>query len=620
MSSSDWSSDYDLDTNDINEAAAVRVVKTSNQTKASNESSKIENPHTKEIKISQKICFEELGSASRLTSRSPKPCKSTEAKTPLNFKISRKILDIFEDIKSPPLKNTDITERCNKFKETVKAKIEKIAQDQLEIQRKTCTFKPKLINNKRSARNFEELLSEMKEYENSKVQKVACMKTMSRKDETMITHSPTISKNSVRIMKGKQEASHAVHDKLYKEKKLVRLKRDKNLESLLSFSPSVNKKSRIIKREADITQILFDDAIRRQSKKSESPNYKTTHKFTSQNSEKLLIERFKDEFSNQTTETLGDKSELVYTDLVHILEGLHFIKNDSSDQGHQHEHDCILQAWTKLLVPSTETIEKSSLLEFLLSVLNYNPTNKASQHIHSDFFIFYEHRHLSILSQKLQKHDPSRHMPSAALASVPVVTPCEIKRKLGKYLDPKKDSLQDKWNRLKKAQCKPEALLNLFVPKINRGPRPLLEKSFNDSDSLSSEYIKFSEEHSSKSVHRTEILYNFSKIAQEKFEQISKENYAEKNSEDYSFTPVAAKKSVRSNCEMSQVKGVSRLLTRLRTEKIKEKQGKKPRISGLVLNIDSTSNINSIGSQSPVDSEKNSVFSRNSSLCSDRSQ
>ena len=41
MSSSDWSSGFDIDTNDINEEAAVRVVKTSNQTKASNESSKI---------------------------------------------------------------------------------------------------------------------------------------------------------------------------------------------------------------------------------------------------------------------------------------------------------------------------------------------------------------------------------------------------------------------------------------------------------------------------------------------------------------------------------------------------------------------------------------------------
>ena len=619
MSSSDWSSGFDIDTNDINEEAAVRVVKTSNQTKASNESSKIKNPHSKHIKLS-KVNLVELESESRLASHSPKACNSNKAKTPLNFKINRKILDIFEDIKSPPIKNTDINERCSKFKETVKAKIEKLAQDQLEVQRKSCTFKPKLINNKRSARNFEEFLSEMKKYENCKVQKVKCMKNLNRKDEKIITHSPTISKNSLRIMKGKQEAPQAVYDKLYKEKKIIRLKKDTKLESMLSFSPAVNKKSKIIKREADITQILFDDAIRRQSKKTESPNYPTTHKFTSQNSEKLLVDRFKEEFSNQTTEILGENLEVTYSELVYILDSMHFIKNDSSDQGHKHEQDCIFQAWTKISGKDAETILKSSLFDFLLSVMNYESPNKDSQHIHSDFFSFYECRHLAILSQKLQKRQTSRHMTSTPVASVPLITPQEIKQKLGKYLDLKKDSLQNKWNRLKKAQSKPEATLNLFVPKINRGPKLLLEKSFNDSDSLSSEYIKFSEEHGSKSVHRTEILYNFSKIAQEKLEQISKENFAEKNSNNYSSTPVARKKpAVKNNCEMSQVKGVSRLLTKLRTSKQNEKKGKKPRISAFVLTVDPASNIHSTDSQSLADSDKNSAFSRTSSPCSDNS-
>ena len=68
---------------------------------------------------------------------------------------------------------------------------------------------------------------------------------------------------------------------------------------------------------------------------------------------------------------------------------------------------------------------------------------------------------------------------------------------------------------------------------------------------------------------------------------------------DYSSTPVARKKSaVKNNCEMSQVKGVSRLLTKLRTSKQNEKKGKKPRISALVLTVDPASNIHSTDSQS----------------------
>ena len=117
--------------------------------------------------------------------------------------------------------------------------------------------------------------------------------------------------------------------------------------------------------------------------------------------------------------------------------------------------------------------EKSSLFEFLLSVMNYETPNKDSQHIHSDFFSFYECRHLAILSQKLQKHETSRHMTSTPWPQCPVVTPQEIKPKLGKYLDPKKDSLQNKWNRLKKAQSKPEAIAQSIRSQDKQGSKAI---------------------------------------------------------------------------------------------------------------------------------------------------
>ena len=139
---------------------------------------------------------------------------------------------------------------------------------------------------------------------------------------------------------------------------------------------------------------------------------------------------------------------------------------------------------------------------------------------------------------------------------------------------------------------------------------------------MSSEYIKFSEESGSKSVHRTEILYNFSKIAQEKIAQMNKESQSDKSFSDHNSTP-NLKKSLRKqqNSELSQVKKVSTLLSRLRKSKKPLKKYESTNSARQKQDIEMSSNIKSIESQSPVllDSHRSVGLSKQSSFRSDKS-
>lgn len=593
MSGSDWSSDMELDINDINEEAAIRIVKSSNQAEISQFIKNLKKPSLNNLKFD----LEPTDPVSILTtSYSPQGSKSNNAKTPLS-QIRNNINDLFEDIKSPPRKHSDINERFSKFREKVKAKIEKIAQDQIEIQKKNCPFKPILINNKRSARNFDEFLSEMKKYEKSKFQNNMRLKNSKDKKGELVTHMPFVCKNSRKILEGKPESLQPVHDKLYNEKKLFSVKKDFKSENLLSFTPTLNMKSNCLKREANIDEILYEDAIRRQGKRSKSPEYVGPMKLISVNSEKLLADKFKEEFSACYSQLHEENLDLTYNEFVRVLEKMQFIHNDCEDLKYQMEKELVLKAWVKIAEKDSETISKSQIFDFLLAVMNYLPT-KTSQNIHREFINFYEFRHLSVISHKVER------IKTRCLTSASTPISSQAKNRLENFLEI--SELQKKWKNLKDQKPQNPNQPN-FIPKIKRGPKTFLEKSFNDSDSISSEYLKFAEEQGSKSVHRTEILYNFSKLA------LEKAAICDKSLND---SPVPHKPPHRSTCEMSQVKGVSKLL-----EKLRKSKREQLRIPGFKLKLGLPLNIHSVGTQSPVslDSHKSAVFSKQSSFGSDKS-
>lgn len=545
MSSSEWSSEIEVDINELKEDATIRVVKSSTQAQFLSVLNKPMIPDLKDIENPHNINSENTEQGSRLaTSYSPEASLGSLPKTPVKFKMNAKIIDIFDDIKSPPPRITDINERFHKFKEKVKAKIEKMSQDQQEIQKKTCTFKPKLLNNKRSARNFEEFLNEMKKFERCKDEKLNRLRTIKGKESLAPTHAPALCKQSMKIVK-KKEVARPVHLKLYQERRVVNQKKEKiKAEPLPSFSPTVNPKSHDLKRENSINNILYEDAIRRQNKRSQSPLY-VKEKFMSQKSEQVLCDKLAKEYYNSIcTLFTADKTQFTYSEFLSILYEMYFIKNEIDDFGYNIESDQTVKAWNTIhgtVTNDGKTVSKQELLDFLLAVMNYEHPSfiQDIKIVHREFISFYENRHFSILNQKKSKIFREREQTfTPSYLSCYSNSPCEISHKRPQIFFPGSPQEDDK-EKLNKLKNKAGNFdFCTFKPKIKRGPKIIMDQSFNDSDSLSSEYIRFSEDPGSKTSHRTEILYNFSKIAQERINQRNKEFVdTEISFSDCSLTP-----------------------------------------------------------------------------------
>ncbi|OMJ89119.1 hypothetical protein SteCoe_8744 [Stentor coeruleus] len=538
MSNSEWSSDIEVDIEELKEDATILMVKSSNQAQFLSTLNKPLNSDLKTLEIPPITSTENTEQVSRLaTSYSPEASLGSLSKTPIKFKINAKIMDIFDDIKSPPPKTSDINERFFKFKEKVKAKIEKMSQDQQDLHKKTCPFKPKLLNNKRSARNFEEFIKEMKKFERSKDEKLNKLRTMKGKESMIPTHAPALCKQSMKILR-KKDLVQPVHQKLYNERRLVDLKKDKSkTEPLPSFSPIVNQKSHDAKRDGKANDVLYEDAVKRQKKRSISP-IDIKEKFINEKSEQVLCDKFTREFINAMRKGFcEDKAWFTYSEFLFILCEMDFIKNDVDDLGYYIEKDQTVKAWKDIEGVESEEgkrVSRQRLLDFLLAIMNYEHPSYIQdiKTIHREFISFYENRHLSIFNKKNSKILKKREQTfTPSYLSSYSNCPSEILQKKSQFFFPRSPQDDDKKSLKNFDFC-------TFKPKIIRGLKIIMDQSFNDNDSLSSEYIKLSEDPGSKSSHRAEILYNFSKIAQERLNQRNKEIMdTEISFSDSSLTP-----------------------------------------------------------------------------------
>jgi hypothetical protein len=390
MSSSDWS-DMDLNVDLIEEDASVRIVKSSNALQVLSAISSQEKPY-KDLNINNSD--QELRLS---TSQSPLPSEKDE-KSLVIFKVDTKIVDIFDD-KSSPTKKNDINERCFKFKEKVRAKIEKMTKDQEDDEKKHCPFRPQLLSNTKNSRNFQEFLNEMKKFDRGKDKKLVFLRNK-KIIESPANRPPAICKNSEKIMK-KTIHPQQVHQKLYEQGRILKKKPSKN--EVLSFSPTVNQKSHDLKRQMTVDQILYNDAIRRNNKSNQSPSF-IKEKFINPSSEQVLTEKFRKDF-RKTLEFLypQDKVSWNFTEFLTILCELRFIHNDIDDKFYEFEKEMVLKAWNQVQVDCESTKER--ILEFLLAVLNYehSTADSKTKAIHREFISFYECRHWFVLNQKRRR-------------------------------------------------------------------------------------------------------------------------------------------------------------------------------------------------------------------------
>ena len=314
MSSSGWSSDIDIDVNEINEEVAIREAKSCNQLVLLKG---IEPVFSHKLKDLTSFAKAEK-SFKLINSLSPQASLSTMPKTPKKYQKSK---NLFEEKKTICVSGKEINDRFSKFKEKVKIKIEKLIKAQEDLQSKNCPFKPS-INTKGSKRKFNEFLAETKKYEKRKFFKN--IKT------NKMTHIPVLCKHSTTLVNKNPEFSQPVHEKLYNERRVSRVNKRKKGNILPSFSPVVSPMANNIKRESLIENILYEDAIRRNNKRSQSPVY-LKQKFISERSEKVLTEKFVFEFKKTVYDIFDEKDKFSYSEFLQILNSLWFTKNYDKD-------------------------------------------------------------------------------------------------------------------------------------------------------------------------------------------------------------------------------------------------------------------------------------------------
>ena len=103
------------------------------------------------------------------------------------------------------------------------------------------------------------------------------------------------------------------------------------------------------------------------------------------------------------------------------------------------------KAWDKITKENSNKVKKKELLEFLLSIMNYeNPgTSYETQNIHINFISFYENRHICVLQQRERKRKQDREL-SNTPSQMSIITAGDLTKSFRKNLDIDKEKLQDK--------------------------------------------------------------------------------------------------------------------------------------------------------------------------------
>lgn len=543
-----------------------------------------------------------------------------------NAALARKRIDKHESssnldlIISPKGRKVNVEERFYQYKDKVNQKVKQLRSEYEKKELETCTFKPS-VNPNQYKRTVDEFISSMEEYNKAKAEKIKNLKEMYEKEkgENKAPYKPSICKRSEELLnKKKVERSGPIHENLYKgykkafNKQLDGVTKDES-HSLnasisdnesLNFVPKVNKRSKQIKRSESIDKILYEDALRRRNKSVDMTDSRI--KLISDRSEKVLVKKFKEEF-NETWKSLDPdgSNKLNYTKLSEILKQLAFIKKDSSQ-----ERMLLLKMWKIVGGEEKNYITKEDLYTFLQAILSFPTTSRpldesmnsvSSQYgtfqdgafyvndtqgkkIHRTFELWYENRlsvtNKSYLNRSFKHNEDFSFHPQLNKSSSKLASDYRKKRSDSagphnqyiEYLINEKKKTLEKNEKLKREKEEQEYESCTFRPKTTSIPSTSRAGSTtrsNKRESLSEEYLKTVSDPSAK-IHRTDVLYQFSKVAQDKKTKRIRnpeDVEIEKNKDECTFAPdiKASSKSVTNlSISASEAKGVSQLIERLR--------------------------------------------------------
>ena len=147
----------------------------------------------------------------------------------------------------------------------------------------------------------------------------------------------------------------------------------------LTFQPRLESRSRNLKRNEDVQEILYRDALRRQTKsvenlrKRQAPQQK---KFMNENSKRLLAHKLIKEFEQESEKYFGEFQEhrFNYLQMSEFLKLLRFVSTceDVNNPYFIHERTLLYDMWVLLKGDKFKGINERNLLVMLLAVLGLN--------------------------------------------------------------------------------------------------------------------------------------------------------------------------------------------------------------------------------------------------------
>lgn len=224
------------------------------------------------------------------------------------------------------LKLEKYLERKNKKLETIQEKIK-------EERNKEFTFMPNGGNKKKKLRTFEEFIRSQREHIEKVKEKIKFLRMQLESDDQSNYHNiPVIDNNSKKIFARNQNQN--VYDRLYNSKKVQNelLTNSKSTKSIQSC-----KSSFISKSKEEYLNNLYSDAQKRQDKlrekqiEMENELYSLRPK-SSMNSNKILYNKFKNQFQNEVNTLLYDDCvSISYRDFIALLKRINFINEDNTN-------------------------------------------------------------------------------------------------------------------------------------------------------------------------------------------------------------------------------------------------------------------------------------------------
>lgn len=254
----------------------------------------------------------------------------------------------------------------------------------------------------------------------------------------------------------------------------------------------------------------------------------------SQNSEKVLIDKFSKEFYGILEES---DSEISYAHFMVILREMKFVLDGEKTEG---EKEAVVKMWKE--VSNGEWVGVEELLMFLMAIMRYKPhlfyknspnliAEEESDRIHKKYLLFYSNR-LSVIN-KSNKNQSFRH--TYDFSFKPVINKNLSDEKFGKVEDRlieklnqnaiKKEKLKDQYLKIKENEC-------TFQPKV---ASKFMKKSGKETQkaTIAKEYLAIAEGNSD----RNEALYSLAFVEKERKKNEEAKKKQERELDNCTFSP-----------------------------------------------------------------------------------